>query len=165
MQNRVQVHAFAAICRVRGRLPFSLLGIDSDNGAEFINDQLYRYCLDEEIPFTRGRAGKKNGSAYVEQENWSVVRRAVGYRLCTVMHFYVNFLPMMELKDKIRVGSKIKKTYDDPLTPYARALACSDVSDEQKAQLCETYNHLNLVGLRRQINQLQDQLLDSVSVL
>jgi len=107
------------------------------------------------------------------------VRRAVGYhrydtpeqldllnRLYAVMHFYVNFfLPVMKLKDKIRVGSKIKKTYDDPLTPYVRVLACSDVSEEHKAQLRETYNMLNLVDLRRQINELQDQLLDSVSAL
>ena len=77
--NKAQVHVFAAICRTRQRLPFPLLGIDSDNGSEFINDQLYRYCTDEEITFTRGRAGKKNDSAYVEQKNWSVVRRAVGY--------------------------------------------------------------------------------------
>ena len=179
VQNKAQVHVFAAICRVRERLPFSLLGIDSDNGAEFINDQLYRYCLDEEITFTRGRAGKKNDSAYVEQKNWSVVRRAVGYyrydtpeqldllnRLYAVMHFYVNFfLPVMKLDQKVRVGSKVKKTYDDPLTPYARVLACPDVPEEQKAQLRETYQMLNLVDLRRQINELQDQLLDSVSVL
>jgi len=69
----------------------------------------------------------------------------------------------MKLKEKVRVGSKVKKTYDDPLTPYARVLACPDVSEEQKAQLRETYEVLNLVDLRRQINELQDQLLDSVS--
>jgi hypothetical protein len=68
VQNKAQVHVFAAICRVRERLPFPLLGIDSDNGSEFINDQLFRYCRDEEITFTRGRAGKKNDSAYVEQK-------------------------------------------------------------------------------------------------
>lgn len=175
--NKAQVHVFDAICRARQRLPFPLQGIDSDNGSEFINDQLYRYCLREEITFTRGRAGKKNDSAYVEQKNWSVVRRTVGYRrydtpehlnlldrLYAVSHFYVNFfLPVMKLEEKVRVGSKIKKTYDDPLTPYARVLACSDVSEEHKAQLRETYDLLNLVDLRRQINELQDQLLDSVS--
>lgn len=178
-QNKAQVHVFHAIRRARQRLPFTLLGIDSDNGSEFINDQLYRYCLDEEITFSRGRAGKKNDSAYVEQKNWSVVRRAVGCyrydtseqlgllnRLYAVMHFYVNFyLPVMKLKEKVRIGSKIKKTYDDPLTPYARVLACPDVSEKQKTQLRESYNMLNLVDLRRQINELQQQLLDSVSAL
>ena len=177
VRNKAQVHVFAAIQRVRMRLPFPLLGIDSDNGAEFINDQLYRYCLDEHITFTRGRAGKKNDSAYAEQKNWSVVRRAVGYyrydtpeqlellnRLYAVMHFYVNFfLPVMKLEEKVRVGSKIKKTYDDPQTPYARVLASPDVSEEHKAQLRETYAVLDLVQLRRQIDDLQDQILNSVS--
>ena len=91
-------------------------GIDSDNGSEFTNDQLYRYCNEEKITFTRGRAGKKNDSAHVEQKNWSVVRNAVGYyrydtpeqldllnRLYAVMHFYVNFfLPVEKLKDPRR---------------------------------------------------------------
>lgn len=175
--NKAQVHVFAAIQRARQRLPFPLLGIDSDNGAEFINDQLYRYCLEEQITFTRGRAGKKNDSAYAEQKNWSVVRRAAGYyrydtpeqlellnRLYAVMHFYVNFfLPVMKLEEKVRVGSKVKKIYDDPQTPYARVLASPDVSEEHKAQLRETYTVLDLVQLRRQIDDLQDQLLNSVS--
>ena len=69
VSNKAQVHVFAAIGRVRQRLPFPLRGIDSDNGSEFINDQLYRCCLRKKITFTRGRAGKKNDSAYVEQKN------------------------------------------------------------------------------------------------
>jgi hypothetical protein len=175
--NKAQVHVFAAICRSRERLPFPLLGLDSDNGSEFINDQLYRYCLQEEITFTRGRAGKKNDSAHVEQKNWSVVRRAVGHyrydtheqlsllnRLYAVMHFYVNFfLPVMKLKEKTRMGSKTKRVYDKPQTPYARVLANPDVSEERKAELRETYDLLDLVDLRRQINELQDEILGTVS--
>jgi hypothetical protein len=72
------VRVFAVIQEARQRLPSSLLGVDSDNGAEFNNDQLYRYCLREEITFTRGRAGKNSDNAYVEQNKWSVVRSAVG---------------------------------------------------------------------------------------
>lgn len=179
VRNKAQVHVFAAICRARERLPFPLLGLDSDNGSEFINDQLYRYSLQEEITFTRGRAGKKNDGAHVEQKNWSVVRRAVGYyrydtqeqldllnRLYAVMHFYVNFfLPVMKLEEKTRVGSKVKKVYDKPQTPYARALASPHVSEEHKAQLRETYSLLDLVDLRRQINELQDEILSTVSPL
>jgi hypothetical protein len=78
VRNKAQVHVFAAIQEARQRLPFPLLGIDSDNGSEFINDQLYRYCLQEQITFTQGRAGKPIDSAYVEQKNWSFVRRAFG---------------------------------------------------------------------------------------
>jgi hypothetical protein len=175
--NKAQVHVFAAIGRVRQRLPFPLRGIDSDNGSEFINDQLYRYCLREKITFTRGRAGKKNDGAYVEQKNWSVVRRAVGYhrydtpeqlellnRLYAVMHFYVNFfLPVMKLKEKTRQGSKVKRVYDKPQTPYARVLASPDVSEEYKAELRQTYDLLDLVDLRRQINELQGEILTTVS--
>ena len=79
VRNKAQVHVFEAIQRARARLPFPLLWLDSDNGAEFINDQLLRYCKVEHITFTRGRVGRKNDSSYAEQKNWSVVRRAVGY--------------------------------------------------------------------------------------
>jgi hypothetical protein len=177
VRNKAQVHVFAAIRSARQRLPFPLLGIDSDNGAEFINDQLYRYCLSEHITFTRGRVGNKNDSAFAEQKNWSVVRRAVGYyrydtpqqldllnRLYAVMHLYVNFfLPVMKLEHKSRVGSKVKRTYDKPQTPYARVLASPHVSEEYKALLRETHALLSLVHLRQQINELLDQLLSTLS--
>jgi hypothetical protein len=178
VRNKAQVHVFAAIQDARQRLPFALLGVDSDNGSEFINDQLFRYCLQEEITFTRGRAGKNNDNAYVEQKNWSVVRRAVGYhrydtphqldllnRLYAVMHFYVNFfLPVAKLKEKSRLGSKVTKRYDEPQTPFARVLDSPDVCAEHKALLRETYALLDLVYLRQQIDRLQDLLLASVSM-
>jgi len=96
------------------RLPFPLLGIDCDNGTEFIIDLLYRYCLEEKITFTRSRPYKKNDQAYVEQKNWSVVRNIVGYdrfeteedlRLLQLvykyLHVYVNFFqPVMKLIKK-----------------------------------------------------------------
>jgi hypothetical protein len=176
VQNKAQVHVFAAICRARQRLPFPLLGIDSDNGSEFINDQLLRYCDSEKITFTRGRAGKKNDNAYVEQKNWSVIRRAIGYyrydtaeqldllnRLYAAMHYYVNFfIPMMKLKEKVCQGSKVKRVYDEPQTPYARVLACQDLSEERKSALRETYVMLNLIDLRRQLNELQAAILNTV---
>jgi len=177
VRNKAQIHVFAAIQQARQRLPFPLLGIDSDNGSEFINDQLFRYCRQEQITFTRGRAGRKNDNAYVEQKNWSVVRRAVGYyrydtaeqldllnSLYALLHFYGNFfLPTMKLKEKVRVGSKVKRIYDDPQTPYARTLASALVSEEDKAQLREVYSHLDLLALRQRIDELQDQLLATVS--
>ncbi len=79
VKNKAQVHVFAAIKEIREALPFPLLGIDSDNGSEFINNELHRYCQDKRITFTRSRAYKKNDGCYVEQKNWSVVRRNVGY--------------------------------------------------------------------------------------
>jgi hypothetical protein len=177
VRNKAQVHVFAAIQKARQRLPFPLLGVDSDNGSEFINDQLYRYCMREQLTFTRGRAGRKNDNAHVEQKNWSVVRRAVGYyrydtpeqldwlnRLYALLHFYGNFfLPTTKLKEKVRVGSKVKRVYDDPQTPYARTMASDLVSEEDKAQLRDVYNHLDLLALRQRIDELQDQLLATVS--
>ena len=177
VRNKAQVHVFAAIKRARQRLPFPLLGIDSDSGSEFINDQLYRYCLAEKITFTRGRAGRKNDNAYVEQKNWSVVRRAVGYwrydspeqlnllnTLYARLHLYVNFfLPVMKLEEKVRFGSKVKRVYDDPQTPYARVLASGHASKEDQAELQEAYGYLDLVELRRRIDELQAQILRTLS--
>ena len=175
--NKAQIHVFAAIKQVRQRLPFPLLGVDSDNGSEFINDQLYRYCDQEQITFTRGRKGRKNDNAHVEQKNWSIVRRTVGYyrydtpeqlqllnTLYALLRLYGNFfLPVMKLKEKVRIGSKVKRIYDEPQTPFARVLVSPHVSHEDKAELRETYSYLDLVSLRLQINQLLDKLLDTLS--
>jgi hypothetical protein len=175
--NKAQVHVFAAIKQARQRLPFPLLGVDSDNGAEFINDQLYRYCLDEKLTFTRGRTGRKNDNAHVEQKNWSIVRRIVGYyrydtseqldllnRLYALLHYYGNFfLPVMKLEEKVRTGSKVKRVYDDPQTPYARALNSPHISEADKAELREAYSYLDLLSLRRRIDELLDELLDTLS--
>jgi hypothetical protein len=172
VRNKAQKHVFAAIKRVRERLPFPLLGVDSDNGSEFINDELYRYCKRERITFTRSRVGRKNDGAHVEQKNWSIVRRTVGYRrydtshqlhllnrLYSVLRLYVNFfLPVMKLAKKERHGSKVKKTYDDPQTPFARVLASPDVSDENKNALRTAYQELDVVQLRQQIDDLIEQL-------
>lgn len=172
VRNKAQKYVFAAIQRVRERLPFPLLGIDSDNGSEFINDELLRYCRREHITFTRSRVGRKNDGAHVEQKNWSIVRRTVGYRrydtphqlhllnrLYSVLRLYVNFfLPVMKLVKKERHGSKVKKTYDDPQTPLARVLASPDVSDEDKNALRTAYQELDVVQLRQQIDDLIEQL-------
>ena len=172
VRNKAQKHVFAAIQRVRERLPFPLLGVDSDNGSEFINDELFRYCRREHITFTRSRAGRKNDGAHVEQKNWSIVRRTVGYRrydtfrhlhllnrLYSVLRLYVNFfLPVMKLIKKERHGSKVKKTYDDPQTPFARVLASPDVSGENKDALRTAYRELDVVQLRQQIDDLIEQL-------
>jgi len=79
VKNKAQVWVFAGIKNIKERLPFSTLGIDSDNGAEFINAHLIRYCEEYKITFTRSRPYRKNDSCFVEQKNWSVIRRAVGY--------------------------------------------------------------------------------------
>ena len=77
--NKAQVWVFEAFERIRQQLPFPLLGLDSDNGTEFINHHMKRYCDQEKITFTRSRPYRKNDNCFVEQKNYSVVRRLVGY--------------------------------------------------------------------------------------
>lgn len=163
---RSQEMVSQAIIELRQRLPFPLLGIDSDNGSEFINHTLFRYCQEEEITFTRCRPYKKNDQAHVEQKNWSVVRRLIGYDrfeteeelalLRTIyddLRLYVNFFqPVLKLVAKHRVGSKVKKKYDTAATPFRRVLDSNLVSIEDKARLLYTYNQLNPVTLRNRID-------------
>lgn len=170
--TKAQKHVFAAVEHVRSHLPFPLLGLDSDNGAEFINDELVRYCEKEQLTFTRGRVGRKNDNPFVEQKNWSVVRRLVGYgryetqrqvnqlnALYAVYRLYVNhFLPVQKLMAKVREGSRVKKIYDDPKTPYQRVLDSDQVSSEAKRKLRAIHAQLKVVELRRQLDALLEQL-------
>jgi hypothetical protein len=165
--HRSQEAVSKAIHLMRQRLPFPLLGIDSDNGSEFINDSLYRYCLDEKISFTRSRPYKKNDQAHVEQKNWSVVRHTVGYdRWETDQEFailesihddlrlYINyFQPSFKLIAKERIGNRTIKRYDIAKTPYQRVLERKDISVEAKARLMNLYLQLNPAELRRLIDQ------------
>jgi len=172
VRNKAQKWVFDALKDIRQRMPFPLLGIDSDSGGEFINDQLFRYCQGEEITFTRSRPYRKNDSCFVEQKNYSIVRRAVGYlrydteeELITLndlyrrLRLYTNFFqPTMKLIEKTRIGSKVIKKYDKPLTPYRRVLACADASEEDKQALRKLYAKLNPAQLKRQITRLQQRL-------
>lgn len=172
VRNKAQKWVFDAIKDIRQRMPFPLLGIDSDSGGEFINDQLFRYCQQEKITFTRSRSYRKNDSCFVEQKNYSIVRRAVGYlrydteeelstlnKLYRRLRLYTNFFqPTMKLIKKTRIGSKVIKKYDKPLTPYRRVLACADVSAEDKQSLRKLYQKLNPAQLKRQITRLQQRL-------
>jgi hypothetical protein len=172
VKNKARVWVFEALKEIRKRLPFELLGIDSDNGSEFINDHLYSYCVEEKITFTRARAYRKNDNCYVEQKNYSVVRRGVGYhrydtpgqlrllnQLYSLLRLYTNyFQPVMKLEEKNRVGSKVKKRYDQPRTPYHRVLEAALVEEEKKKKLNQEYAKLNPAELRRQITALQIKL-------
>ncbi len=133
---------------------------------------MYRYSLQEQITFTRGRPGKKNDNAYVEQKNDSVVRTWVGYgrfdtqaqvdilnELYELLRLYTNFfLPVMKLKKKIRIGSKIKKIHDKATTPYRRILRAKDVSQQVKDKLKLKYQSLNLVELKEKIDTVLKRL-------
>jgi len=165
--HRSQQVVSEALHQMRQRLPFPLLGIDSDNGSEFINDLLYRYCLNEQITFTRSRPYQKNDQAHVEQKNWSVVRHTVGYdrwetqqelvlleSVYDALRLYTNFFqPSLKLIAKERLGNQTRKRYDPAKTPYQRVLDRHDISLQTKAQLMNLYLQLNPAELRQRIDQ------------
>jgi hypothetical protein len=179
VRNKAQTWVFAALKKLRKSLPFPLLGIDSDNGSEFINQYLTDYCKEEKLSFTRSRPYRKNDNCFVEQKNYSVVRRAVGYgrydteaqlallnELYATLRLYTNFFqPTMKLKSKERVGSKVTKRYDEAQTPYHRVLAAPQVSEADKQLLRARYKTLNPAALKRKLMRLQDQLLKSTASL
>ena len=173
LKNKAQVWILAGIEKIRAKLPFPLRGLDSDNGSEFINETLYNFCQEHQITFTRARPYRKNDSCFVEQKNYSVVRRAVGYQrfdtdeqlgllneLYEVLDLYTNFFqPSMKLQSKERHGARVKKKYAAARTPYQRLLDSSFISEENKKQLRAQYRLLNPAQLKRQLEKLQQKLL------
>ena len=161
-----------AVHKIRQRLPFPLLGLDSDNGSEFINQHLFTYCRREKITFTRSRSYKKNDSCHVEQKNGNVVRRLVGYdryaskaahqcldRLYYDVRLYMNFFqPTMKLVSKTRHGAKVNKVYDMARTPYQRLMEAGVLTETKQQELATTYHGLNPVWLLKQINSNLEQL-------
>jgi hypothetical protein len=170
--NKAQIHTFNAMKAIRARLPFPLLGIDSDNGSEFINFHFFRYCQQEDLVFTRGRPNTSNDSCHVEQKNWSVVRQTVGYarlegpgavdilnQIYASLRLINNFfMPSAKLVSKTRDGSRISKVHDKPLTPYRRLLSSNVISSEQRQALKDTFHQLDPVALRQNILRLTRQL-------
>ena len=172
LPHRSQIAVSAAMVGLQARLPFPLLGVDSDNDSVFINDTLKQFCETGKVTFTRARAYKKNDQCYVEQKNWSVVRKTIGYRryessaaldlfqaIYADLRLYVNFFqPVLKLVHKERQGSKVHKRYDEPQTPHQRIMASPDVSAKDKLRLQRTYLQLNPASLRRQIDAKLRQL-------
>jgi hypothetical protein len=162
-QERVK----GAVYDVRKRLPMPMLGLDSDNGSEFINQSLYDYCQRNGITFTRSRPYKKNDSCHVEQKNWSVIRRVIGYDrfsskaafkglddVYTLLRLYVNFFqPVLKLVSKSRHGAKVHKVYDTAQTPYQRLLSSEVLTEEKRKELGAIYVALNPVTLLGQISE------------
>jgi len=161
-----------AVYDVRKQLPMPLLGLDSDNGSEFINQSLYDYCQRNGIVFTRSRPYKKNDSCHVEQKNWTVIRRVVGYDRFSskaafkaledvygLLRLYINFLqPVSKLLRKSRHGAKVHKVYDTARTPYQRLLRSGVLTEAKERELANLYNGLNPVALLKQITESVDYL-------
>ncbi len=171
--GRGQTGVQQALEELRRALPFRLRGIDSDNGSEFINAHLYRYCQAQAIQFTRGRPYKKDDNAHVEQKNWTHVRKLMGYvrydsreALAAMNALYRHelrlfqnlFLPSVKLVQKIRVGSRLRRVYDRPQTPLERVLACPEADPAKGAHLKALRERLDPFALAQAIDQQLTQL-------
>ena len=162
----------AAIHHVWTRLPVPLVGLDSDNGSEFINHSLYDWCQRHAVTFTRSRPWKKNDSAHVEQKNGAVVRHLVGYdrftskaahaqwrRVYDLARLHVNFFqPVEKLLAKTRVGARAHRVYDRAQTPYQRLCAAGVLPPAKRAELDALYQRLNPLQLRRDLETALDRL-------
>ncbi|MBM7790330.1 DDE-type integrase/transposase/recombinase [Tenggerimyces flavus] len=174
VRNKAAVRVRDALDDIAAGLPFPLLGIDSDNGSEFINHHLLGWCTDNKITFTRSREAHKNDNAHVEQKNWSVVRQTVGYlrfdtdaetellnRLYQPLRLMINFFtPQQKLQSKTRHGAKVIKKHNTAKTPFQRLLASAHIDQTVKNNLTGWYDQLNPAQLRRDIATLQQHLLD-----
>ena len=172
VKNKAAIWVVEAIEEATKQFPFPILGIDSDNGAEFINAHLFEYCLARKITFTRSRSGNKNDGAHVEQKNWTHVRQLVGYlrfdttaeldllnRIWALDATFTNYLlAQQQLIEKHRHGAKVTKRHDRAQTPFERALAHERVSDLARSAMNETFDAIHLAALHDQIETLTTQL-------
>ena len=159
-----------AIKSIDEKLPFKIKGFASDNGSEFLNNDLFTYFAErkEKVDFVRRRPYKKNDNAHVEQKNWTHVRQLLGYdRLDTEWDVeYINevytkywlplwnyFTPVMKLKSKTRVGGRIVKVHDEPQTPFERLLNCEKFTQEEKQALLARRQGLNPFHLRAELEK------------
>jgi hypothetical protein len=170
--NKAQRHVFSGLMVVEKRQPFPFAGIDSDNGSEFINNELYRYCKEKGIKFTRSRTYTKNDNCHVEQKNWSLVRRHIGYgryegepalkllnEYYALLRLHVNFfLPSTKLIEKRRNGAHVWKRYEKPLSPYRRVLAEAGIPNAVKEELTEIYLGINPSELMHGMMRIKDDI-------
>jgi len=171
--NKARKWVVAALEEISKIMPFPLLGIDSDNGSEFINHHLLAWCEERKLTFTRSRPGNSNDGAHVEQKNWAVVRTVVGYhrydtpaellllnKIWVLQSQMTNyFLAQQKLISKVRDGAKVTKKYDVPTTPHRRAERHKEVSTQDKTIMKDTLTGLNPAAIQRQIQALTAELL------
>ena len=172
VRNKAQRWVFEALQHVVATFPFPILGIDSDNGSEFINAHLLAWCIEHQITFTRSRPGNKNDGAHVEQKNWARVRELVGYyrydtpgelaklnEIWELDEVFANYLlPQQKLIFKQRNGAKVTKRYDTAVTPHQRAVDHEAVRPRPKIAMNATFKRLKPAALSRQILALTGEL-------
>ena len=167
--SRSQETVLAAFQRARTLFPFPILGIDTDNGGEFINEAVITYCEQAQISFTRGRPYVKNDQCFVEQKNGSIVRQVVGYdrlvgehayrqltELYRALRLYVNcFQPSVKLLSKQHDGKKVRYVYDPAKTPLQRLFLTGVLPVQKQQELTEVAQALDPIRLFQQLEQLQ----------
>jgi len=173
VMGRSQEVVFGGIKQVRNRFPFAFKEIHSDNGTEFINWHLLKYTNKEELGFSRSRPNKKNDNCFVEQKNWTHVKKFVGYfrydskrELGILNDLYRNelrvyknfFQPVIKLISKERRGVRVHRKYDDPKTPYQRAMESNGVEARVKKELMKIYKSVNPAKLKREIDDKINKL-------
>lgn len=172
MLKKGEAEVIASLKELQTCMPLPLLGLDTDNGSEFINHTLLNYCEENKITFTRSRPYRKNDQAHIEQKNGNVIRRMVGYdrfegieagnallHLYKSLRLYVNFFqPSLKLISKTRNGSKTVKHYDTASTPYQRIMASAHVPTHAKEKLKTVYESLDPVALFNEIGRRQEAL-------
>jgi hypothetical protein len=174
--SRSQQATTEALNAIRSRAPFRIREIHPDNDTGLINGMVWDYCRKAKMRVSRSRPYRKNDNAWIEQRNWTEVRKLVGYerlettaelsvlrQLYAQTRLYHNFFqPTMKLVEKVREGGKIHRRYDEPRTPYQRLMESGPLSARAKPSLREQYDTLNVAELRRSIDRLRDQLFDLV---
>jgi Integrase core domain len=178
VRNKAAKWVFAALVELQAQMPFPVLGIDSDNGSEFINHHMLTWCAGQQITFTRSRPNNSNDGCHVEQKNWTIVRRTAGYwryetptemsalnQIWTALSPLTNlFTPQQKLLTKTRVGAKVTKTYDTAQTPYQRLQTHPDALDETDTKLlAKRFQTINPAQARRDVTDLQKSLLGMVA--
>jgi hypothetical protein len=147
---------------MRASLPFSLLGLDSDSGSEFINAHCIDWCKTQKLQFTRSRPYHKNDNAHVEQKNWTHVRKIFGWKriddpkaiaamndlyrgdLRLLMNY---FQPSVKLVERIRIGSRVHRKYDKAKTPFERLVELGILAPEQITHMLEQRDRLDPFAL------------------
>lgn len=161
-----------AILTVMKSLPFALRGIHVDNDSTFINHHVYRFCLSNQITMSRSRPNKNNDNCFVEQKNWDVVRKNLGYsrydtqdqlaiikQVLPLIEIYQNvFQPSMRLACKYRDGAKVHKTYRKAKAPLQQLSEDKSTPSELAYMLQNLYADLSPLQLRKQIDALVTKL-------
>jgi len=162
-----------ALNEIATTLPFALLGVDSDNGSEFINWHLKGWCEQKNIQLTRGRPYKKDDNAHIEQKNWTHVRKLLAWDRYDTheavaamndlyggeLRLWLNlFLPSVKLLKKVRVGSRVRRVYDAARTPFERVRECLQADPEKVAKLEELRKRLDPFQLSRIIERQLERI-------